>query len=104
MGFVYCLEMIPSSKKSLIASLIMAFRSITIVPLFALYILFVSKYTQWYLVMWACVTGILGTILIFVPESPKFLVTKKKYDQARLIFAKIAKINKVHPLPEIIFD
>ena len=32
--------------------------------------------------------------VFMLPESPKFLVTVKKYDQARLAINVIAKINK----------
>jgi hypothetical protein len=53
-----------------------------------------SKDWLW-LEIYACATGILSMIGVFLmPESPKFLVTIKKYDQARLAINTIARINK----------
>ena len=31
---------------------------------------------------------------MFLPESPKFLISKKRYEEARLAIRYIAKINK----------
>ena len=33
------------------------------------------------------------TILIYVPESPKFLIMQRRFTEARLILERIAKIN-----------
>jgi len=40
----------------------------------------------------------MGTIF-FVPESPKFLVTKKRYDEARDAINKIAKFGYKKNIP-----
>ena len=32
-------------------------------------------------------------ILFFLPESPRFLVSKRRYNQARVVFNQIAKWN-----------
>jgi hypothetical protein len=43
--------------------------------------------------------------MFFVPESPKYLVAKRRYDDAREVLLKIARINKKHVnLNEIIFE
>jgi len=40
------------------------------------------------------VCGGIGSIIIFLyPENPRFLVTQKKYEEARKVFNKMAKIN-----------
>jgi len=36
-------------------------------------------------------------ILVFVPESPKFLFNKKKYDQARETLRAVAAFNDIKP-------
>ena len=33
-------------------------------------------------------------VLFLVPESPRYLLSKKKYERARAVYAKIARINK----------
>jgi len=30
----------------------------------------------------------------FMPETPRFLVSQKKFDEAREVFAKMARINR----------
>jgi hypothetical protein len=38
--------------------------------------------------------GIIALVgIIILPESPKFLITKKRYDEARVAISKIAKAN-----------
>ncbi len=42
----------------------------------------------------ACVSGIISMIGAYImPESPKFLITKKKYDEARFAINWIARFN-----------
>lgn len=48
-----------------------------------------------------CFSGIISMVGCFLlPESPKFLLTKKKYDEARSAINWIAKFNRKN----IIFD
>ena len=54
---------------------------------------------------------ILGLIfLLFMPESPRFLISTKQFDKAREVFAWIGKVNGLEPkiikqrLNEITFD
>jgi OCT family organic cation transporter-like MFS transporter 4/5 len=50
---------------------------------------------EWRYVQIPCVlSGVLGVLfLLFSPESPRFLVSTKRYDEARTSLNKIAKIN-----------
>lgn len=60
----------------------------------ALYFLVVSKYWVPFQIFF-CVTNALCCISIaFVPESPKYLISKKLYDEARQSLLFIAKFNK----------
>lgn len=58
----------------------------------------VMKFTHnWWIVYWICLG--LGLLLIpllaiLAPESPKFLISRGKYSEARKIYSCIAKINK----------
>ena len=59
-----------------------------------IYFWFISK--NWlYLEIFACVLGIISFIgtLFFIPESPKFLISMKRFDEARAVISYIAKIN-----------
>jgi hypothetical protein len=48
---------------------------------------------------------IAGIVMYFIPESPKYLVSKKRYDEAREILANMARINKVKiDIDEIKFE
>ena len=43
--------------------------------------------------------------MFFVPESPKYLVAKRRYDDARKVLLQIAKVNNKNiNLNEIIFE
>ena len=69
-----------------------------------LYFWKMSKDWLW-LEIYACATGIISMVGVFLlPESPKFLVTVKKYDQARLAINTIARINKSNEVFDCQFD
>jgi hypothetical protein len=59
-----------------------------------LYFWFICK--NWlYLAIFGCILGVIsffGT-LFFIPESPKFLISLKRYDEAREAISYIAKMN-----------
>ena len=64
----------------------------------ALWFLFVSK--DWK-TLFATATALLYMSMIFVftlPESPKFLLAKGKYEEARKVMTRIARYNKVKVL------
>ena len=68
-----------------------------------------TRYIYSYWVPWQAI--ILGVICVatiamfFVPESPKYLVAKKRYDEARQVLLKIANVNKKKVnLNEIVFE
>ena len=42
----------------------------------------------------SCINALVLISVFFVPESPKFLIGKKKFKDARKSLARIAKINK----------
>ncbi len=61
--------------------------------LVCMYFLWVSK--DWrFLMVPTIVLSIFGTVMMFFqPESPRFLVSKGKFDEARKVFNIIAKKN-----------
>lgn len=92
-GFLYLMELLPQTKQTFVASIlaIVKFQSTTFV---ALYFLYVSKY--WFpLEAFMCGSNALICIsILFLPESPKFLISKRRYEDARMALAYIAKLNR----------
>jgi hypothetical protein len=53
----------------------------------------ISKDWVW-LELGACLSGVVSMIGgLMIPESPKFLISKKRYDEARQAISWIAKFN-----------
>ena len=53
----------------------------------------------------ACISGIVSMIVVYImPESPKFLITKKKYDEARVAINWIARFNARDEIFDSKFD
>lgn len=69
-----------------------------------LYFMFVSKYWQPFQIF-GCVSLVVitGSILL-LPESPKYLISKKKYDEARNSLRTIARINRCNDPVTFKFD
>jgi MFS transporter, OCT family, solute carrier family 22 (organic cation transporter), member 4/5 len=64
----------------------------------------ISKDWHW-LELFACSSGIISMVgVYFMPESPKFLVSKKKYDEARLAINTIARVNNTNKVFDCQFD
>jgi hypothetical protein len=70
-------------------------------------------YTRYIYPYWvpyqATVTGIITlctiAIIVYAPESPKYLVVKKRYDDARAVLKRMAEINqKKVNMREIVFE
>jgi hypothetical protein len=59
-----------------------------------LYFWQISKYWVW-LEIFGCVVGAIPMVGCYMlPESPKFLISKKKFDEARSAINWIAKFNQ----------
>jgi hypothetical protein len=92
-SYLYMQEFLPANKQTLVGTILHlnnGFVSIYTV----IYYWFISSY-------WIPIQvfgGVLSAISIIgvalLPESPKFLVTKKRYDEARAAINVIARVNK----------
>ena len=58
-----------------------------------LYFYFISKYWVWFQIFGWTLNLIAVVGVIFMPESPKYLLTKKKYDECRKVLSLIGKFN-----------
>lgn len=72
----------------------------------SLYFYFISKWWQYLQIpnMIICISG--AICLWFIPESPRFYVSKNKFDKAREAFAVIARVNRidVNIVKEFVFE
>ncbi len=91
-GFVFMLEFVPRKYQAAVSTIAWSFVAVAIM-FSGFYFLVISDNWIWLQVIGASMTLIVVICLIFIPESPKYLVTKKKYDQARANLQTIAKVN-----------
>ena len=96
-GYIYAMEFLPLDKTQSMTALLMGTDGL--VPLMAaLWFLFVSKNWKTLFVV-ATILIYLTLILVWtMPESPKFLLAKGSYTEARAVMTRIAKYNRVKTL------
>ena len=91
-GYFLLLEYTPKRWQSLVGSVPHIFNNLVAIIL-CVYFGYISKYwipLQAWTVGVSCIFALMNFLL---PESPKFLITKKKFDEARVSIQFIAKIN-----------
>ena len=59
----------------------------------ALYFWLITKEWIYYQMVGLSLNVLTVICLLFIPESPKFLYEKKRFDEVRQVFQKIANIN-----------
>jgi hypothetical protein len=92
-GFLYLMELLPSNTQVIAGTALHIHNTFTGL-IGCLYFWLISK--NWiYLGYWGCATGVLGLVaVLFMPESPKFLISVHKYEEARAAINHIARYNK----------
>ncbi|CDW90620.1 solute carrier family member 5 [Stylonychia lemnae] len=92
-GFLYMQEMTPDKYKTFIGSF--AQISIGITPaILALYHLYITKDWLPFQAFSAFTTLLVTISIIALPESPQYLISKKRYDEARKSLETIARWNR----------
>jgi hypothetical protein len=66
--------------------------SVTIQSTFYFY--YISRYWLWFQIFGWTINLIAVVGVIFMPESPKYLLTTKKYSECRKVLNMISKFNK----------
>jgi MFS family permease len=81
-SFIYGMEIIQFSKKNIIGSLYNFFDALTMIAV-AFYFKYISK--DWFplLNVFLLLSSVACVISFWMPESPKFLISKKKFRGAR---------------------
>lgn len=93
-GYVYLNELIPSKSIPMVSSIGLFFVSESVV-MAAVYFWFISKDWRPFEMFGVCLAIFTLSSSLWIPESPKFLISQKRYEEAMDVFRKIARINKV---------
>ena len=91
-AYLYMQELLPQNKQTLVGTILQLNNGVVAVYT-VLYYWFISKNWIGINSFGAALTGISMLGVLFLPESPKFLLTKRRYDHARNAINFIAKIN-----------
>ena len=92
-SYLYLLDLLPSNRQVFYGTLLQSMNALSAI-VGALYFWQISKNWLW-ICIFACSLGfiaMMGAIFI-LPESPKFLISKKRFDEARLAINHIASFN-----------
>jgi hypothetical protein len=91
-GYTYNLEMQPKSHYVLVSTSMFMFESV-IYFFICIYFSFINRTWQYLQIpnLIFCISGII--FLVWMPESPKFLVAQKKFVEARAVFTWIGLKN-----------
>lgn len=89
---LYLLELIPSKSKAFCGNAVVLNNAATYL-LCALYFWQISQHWEYLEYFAAGMTLLCIFVAVFLPESPKYLLTKKKYEQAHQALNLIAKVN-----------
>lgn len=91
-SYLFLMELLPKSRQVITGTILSMNNQLTGL-IGCLYFWQISRDWHW-LELYACGSGILSMVgVYFLPESPKYLVSVKKYDQARQAINTIARIN-----------
>jgi MFS family permease len=96
-GFIYGQEIIRKGHANVIGSLYNTLDAMTMI-FTTLYYLYISRNWYYISVCFFSITIIALIISFFLPESPKFLVSKGHFLKAKHSFNRIASINNMKPL------
>ena len=90
--FLYLMELLPKNRQVLIGTLLQIANS-TMTILNCLYYWKISKDANYMLLAGAALSLISMCGGLLMPESPRFLITSRRYDQARVAVNRIARFN-----------
>ena len=99
-GYTYNVEMCPKPQQIWVSVFQFIMESVVSL-LICVYFEWISK--NWVPLMYPdlALTFIGFMYVFFMPETPRFLVSTKRFDEARVVFAKIARINRTAVNTEI---
>ena len=92
-GYVYIMELLPKKAQTPITS----FWNIQEVSIYMLAVIYYWQFNAswfWFVLIGVVFQVISIIMLLFMPESPRYLVTAGRYEEARKAFETIAKYNR----------
>jgi MFS transporter, SP family, sugar:H+ symporter len=95
-SYLYMQEFLPQNRQTLVGTVLQLNNGFVAVYT-VIYYWFISK--QWlYINIFAGFLTALSMVgVFFLPESPKFLITLRRYDEARAAINVITRVNKKEP-------
>jgi hypothetical protein len=96
--YVYVTELMPVSKRNLYATLLNSFDGGTMIWS-SLYFAYIPYWKPFFIFVLAMHAAVLGCLLFF-PESPIVLYENGRYEEARSVYAYIARSNGVKDFKE----
>ena len=93
-SYVLTMEFFPQKNTALATSLIMGIDGLVLMWASLYFMLIDNHWKSLYSIV-VVVTFVTFIAAGFMQESPRFLVSKGKYDQARKVITKMAKVNKL---------
>lgn len=93
-GYLYLSEMLPKRWGSIVTSIGLVFVSES-VAMGSVYFWFISKYWRPFEIFGIGLAVLTISSVFWMPESPRFYLGQKRYDEAMDSFKNIAKINGV---------
>ncbi|CAI2364061.1 unnamed protein product [Moneuplotes crassus] len=91
--YIICVEICPLKQQIVVATVILALDNIPL-PLGSFYFRFISNDWRYFGYGSVIFTLILAVCSLFLPESPRFLVDKGEFEQAKIVVDRISRINK----------
>ena len=101
--YIYLLEFIPKKWQTAVGTVLLFGDGSTMIFL-SLYFRFISKDWLWFQIFALSLTTLAFLVMLFAPESPKYLYSYKKYKEARKALQYIARFNRVSQQKKYWFD
>jgi Sugar (and other) transporter len=59
-----------------------------------IYFYFISSYWLWFQLFSLLLNLLVVVCVVFMPESPKYLITKRRYEECRQVITRMIRYNK----------
>lgn len=92
-GYLYMIELTPKKYHAYVGTVLSILNCLTTV-FGCIYFRYISKHWIWLVLVGFTFNFLCVIFMFFIPESPKYLIARKRFDEARKSIYYIAKFNK----------